>query len=231
DEAREALRTLAGAGLAEDAGGGRYRVPEAVCGAVPGQAGERDAAMRRLLDGYLAGEPVAAEALALLDRERWTEAAETLTAALRDAERDAERTGDRRAVLLARHDLGRALTGTGDLDRALELLGPLPDAFATLPEPDPMRRGAALTSLGLVQLRMRRPVTAINFFGQALELMRAEGAVERQGDLFVALADAARQRGDGAAEGAALDRAAELYEAVPSPRAGSVSDRRAALGH
>ncbi|RKS72020.1 tetratricopeptide repeat protein [Actinomadura pelletieri DSM 43383] len=183
---------------------------------------DRDAALRRDLDRHLAatvggeGEPDA-EGLALLDRERWAEARD----ALEDALRRAEHEGDPHAVLSARGDLARALIMTGDLDRAIALLGPLPDEFAALPEPDDDGRARALTALGEAYLRARRPMAAINFFGQALEIMRRRGAVERQARLFVHLADAARLRGDSAAEGAALDRAAEL-----DPEGGTMGECR-----
>ena len=191
---------------------------------------DRDAALRRALDDHLAaaaadGGEVEAEGLALLERERRAEAVEVLEEALRVAEQD----GDRRTVLLARHNLARALTLTGDTGRAIELLGPLPDEFAALPEPDPMGRARALTSLGEAHLRARRPVAAVNFFGQALEILRKENEVDQQAGMFVHLADAARQRGDRVAEGAALDRAVELYESIPSPKAAGVAERRAAL--
>ena len=166
---------------------------------------------RRALDRHLAGAVIgegemAAEGLALLEGERWAEAAETLEEGLRLAERE----GDAHTVLAARHDLARALIGSGDLDRAIELLGPLPDEFAALPEPDERARARALESLGEAHLRAHRPVAAINFFGQALEILRGLDAVAGQAAMFVRIADAARLRGDAAAERAALDRAAEL---------------------
>ncbi|WP_158581499.1 tetratricopeptide repeat protein [Actinomadura spongiicola] len=183
---------------------------------------DRDAALRRDLDRHLAataggdGEPDA-EGLALLDRERWAEARDALEDALRRAEHD----GDPHAILSARGDLARALIMTGDLDRAIALLGPLPDGFAALPEPDDDGRARALTALGEAYLRARRPMAAINFFGQALEIMRRRGAVEEQARLFVHLADAARLRGDSAAEGAALDRATHL-----DPDVGTIGECR-----
>ncbi|GGQ22084.1 tetratricopeptide (TPR) repeat protein [Actinomadura coerulea] len=169
------------------------------------------AALRRALDRHLAGTTggegaVGAEGRALLERERWAEAAEILEEALGLAERG----GDPRRVLAARHDLARALIGVGDLDRAIGLLGPLPDEFAALPEPDEHARARALESLGEAYLRAHRPVAALNFFGQALEILRGLGAVDGQAAMFVHIADAARLRGDDAAERAALDRAAEL---------------------
>ncbi|MFG2085613.1 MULTISPECIES: tetratricopeptide repeat protein [unclassified Spirillospora] len=191
---------------------------------------DRDAALHRALDGHLAaaaaGEgDIEAEGLALLERERWSEAAEVLEEGLRLAVQG----GDRHAVLVARHNLARALTRTGDTGRAIELLGPLPDEFAALPEPDQANRARALSSLGEAYLRARRPVAAINFFGQALEILRKENAVDQQAGMFVHIADAARQRGDHAAEGAALDRAVELYESIPSPEAAPLAERRATL--
>lgn len=169
------------------------------------------AALRRALDRHLAGttageREVGAEGPALLERERWAEAAEMLEEALGLAERG----GDPRAVLAARHDLARALIGVGDLDRAIGLLGPLPDEFAALPEPDEHARARALESLGEAYLRAHRPVAALNFFGQALEILRRLEAVDGQAAMFVHIAGAARLRGDEAAERAALHRAAEL---------------------
>lgn len=232
--ARRLLDALAARGLVTEAGG-RFRLP----GPVRARARElarhedseadRDAALRRALDHHLAatasGETgIEAEGLALLDRERWTEAAGVLEEGLRRAERE----GDHRAVLRARLDLGRALTRAGDTGRAAELLGPLPDGFAALPAPDQPARAAALAALGEAYLRARRPVAATNFFGQALEILRTENDVGGQADMFVHIADAARQRGDGPAENAALDRAAELYESVLSPKAAMLAERRAA---
>ncbi|MEO3822457.1 tetratricopeptide repeat protein [Actinomadura sp. B10D3] len=188
---------------------------------MPANTEPEDAGPRRALDERLAataageGEPEA-EGLALLDRERWAEAAEVLEEALDRAERRAGRGGDRHEVLRARLDLARALTGTGDLDRAIGLLGPLPDEFAALPEPDENARARALSSLGAAYLRARRPVAATNFFGQALEIYRRLGAVDRQAAMFAHIAEAARLRGDGAAEKAARARAAELQEALPA---------------
>jgi tetratricopeptide (TPR) repeat protein len=191
---------------------------------------ERDAAPRRVLDHHLAGAAageaeIEAEGLALLDRERWAEAADVLEEGLRLAERD----GDHRTVLLARHNLARALLETGALDRAIRLLGPLPDEFAALSADSD--RARALTTLGEAYLRADRPVAATNFFGQALEIVRAEESAEQQGDAFVHIADAARQRGDAAAEGAALDRAIALYDSVPTPKAEAAAHRRGALSH
>jgi tetratricopeptide (TPR) repeat protein len=163
-----------------------------------------DAGTRRALDDRLAataageGEPEP-EGLALLDRERWAEAAELLEDDLRRAEHD----GDRHTVLRARLDLARALTRTGDLDRAIDLLGPLQDEFAALPDPDDDSRARALSSLGEAYLRAHRPVAATNFFGQALEIYRRLGAADRQAAMFAHIADAARLRGDHAAERAA----------------------------
>jgi tetratricopeptide (TPR) repeat protein len=230
--ARDLLGTLAGRGLVAGAAGGRYRLPGPVRDYARERAvredgeEERDAALRRVLDHYLAGAGEAdleAEGLALLHRERWAEAAEALEEGLRIAERD----GDRRTVLLARHNLGRALVETGDLDRAIGLLGALPDEFAALSEDHD--RARALTTLGEAYLRAGRPVAATNFFGQALEIVRAEEAPEREGDAFVHLADAARQRGDAAAEGAALDRAIDLYGSVPTGKAEAAARRREGL--
>lgn len=235
-EARELLRTLAAEGFAAESAGGRFRLPGALRDYAREQAereeteADRDAALRRVLDHYLAaaatGEgELEAEGLALLERERWAEAAEALEEGLRAAERD----GDPRTILMARHNLARALTMTGALERAIELLGPLPDEFAALPEPDDYHRARALGSLGDAYLRARRPVAAINFFGQALEIMRAQDAVDQQAGMFVRIADAARLRGDHAAEGAALDRAVALYESIPSPKAAVLAERRTML--
>ncbi|TMQ90770.1 tetratricopeptide repeat protein [Actinomadura soli] len=242
-EARELLETLTARGLAAASIEGRFSLP----GPLRGYARElaereetaagRDAALRRVLDHYLAAtatggrgtasgeKELEAEGLALLERERWAEAAETLQDSLRSAEDD----GDPHTILMARHNLARALIMTEDLDRAIDLLGPLPDEFAALPEPDDHHRARALASLGEAYLRARRPVAATNFFGQALEIMRRLDAVGQQAVMFVHIADAARQRGDHAAEGAALDRAVELYESIPSPEAAPLAARRAAL--
>ena len=231
-EARRLLTVLAAAGLAAESPDGRFRLP----GALRARARERaereetraarDAALRRVLDRVLAdaGEEFAAEGLALLDRERWSEAAETLEERLRDLEDggEPERDGGRHDVMAVRLDLARAVMLAGDLDRAIGLLGLLPDGFAALPEPDQDGRARALATLGEAHLRAHRPVAAINFFGQALELMRRADAVDRQAGLFVNLAEAARMRGDDAAESAALDRAVDLYEAVSAQGAATM---------
>ncbi|MBE1534127.1 tetratricopeptide repeat protein [Actinomadura algeriensis] len=215
DETLERLRTLADRGLADDAGGGRYTLPGPVrvraaeLAAAEDDPDERDAALRRVLDHYLTAAPgtgLEEQGLALLERERRDEAVETLEEALRDAERG----GDHRTVLLARHNLGRALVAAGAADRAMELLGPLPEEFAALPEPDDYHRGRALLSLGEAYLRARRPVAAVNFFGQALDAMRALDAPGLQADAYAHLAEAARRRGDKAAESTALDAEAAL---------------------
>ncbi|MFC5751983.1 hypothetical protein [Actinomadura rugatobispora] len=180
----------------------------------------RDAA-RSAADGR--GEEEAAEALgrALLEQERRDEAFEVLETAVRLA----EGTGDRRALLSARRHLGGAAGDAGDQARAMELLGPLPDDFLALDPPDRYGRARALTGLGRAYVRARRPDTAINFFGQALVIMQAERAVERQAGLWCRFADAARVRRDPDAERAALAEALPLYEAVESPRAAAVSAR------
>ncbi|TDD32412.1 tetratricopeptide repeat protein [Actinomadura sp. KC06] len=246
-EARELLETLVQRGLAAASGDPSEQARFSLPGPLRGHARElaereetaagRDAALRRVLDHYLAatatggrdaagGEGVPeAEGLALLERERWAEAVETLQDGLRGAEDD----GDPHAILMARHNLARALTMTGDLDRAIDLLGPLPDEFAALPEPDDYNRARALASLGEAYLRARRPVAATNFFGQALEIMRKQDAADQEAVMFVHIADASRQRGDRAAEGAALDRAVELYESISSPKAAPLAARRATL--
>ncbi|WP_026402183.1 tetratricopeptide repeat protein [Actinomadura rifamycini] len=212
DETLAQLRALADHGLAVDAGGGRYTLPGPVRvraaehAAAEDDPGERDAALRRVLDHYLASAPgtgLEEHGLALLDRERRAEAVETLEEALRDAEHG----GDRRTVLLARHHLGRALTAAGAVDRAIELLGPLPEEFAALPDPDEYDRGRALLGLGEAYLHAGRPVAAVNFFGQALDAVRTLDAPDLEADAYAHLAEAARRRGDGTAETAAREAA------------------------
>ncbi|MFA1541237.1 hypothetical protein [Actinomadura monticuli] len=209
-EARELLETLAAQGLVT-ASGGRYRLPGPVADFARDRAAReeteagRNDALRRLLDRALGFGAAEAEPLsrALLDRERWSEAADVM----RERLDRAEDGGDPHAILVARHDLARALIRTDDLDRAIALLGPLPDEFAALPEPDDRNRVRALTTLGEAYLRARRPVAATNFFGQALEIARKHGTADEQAALFVHIADAAHQRADHAAETAALLRA------------------------
>ncbi|GAA4224770.1 hypothetical protein GCM10022254_05000 [Actinomadura meridiana] len=214
-EARDLLETLAARGLAAGSGQGRFGLPGRVRAFARERADreesetDRDDALRRVLDHHLAGAGApGTEGVVLLERERWAEAADALEESLHRAEHD----DDPHAVLAARHDLARALTRTGDLDRAIDLLGALPDEFAALPDPDDDGRVRALEGLGEAYLRADRPVAAINFFGQALELVRKRGAADEQARMFVHIADAARVRGDRAAEGAALRRAAEIHE-------------------
>ncbi|MFV2174297.1 tetratricopeptide repeat protein [Actinomadura sp. LOL_016] len=215
DETLDRLRTLVRRGLATDAGDGRFTLPGPVRVRAAEHAeaeddpGELDAALHRVLDHYLTAAPgtgLEEQGLALLERERRAEAVDTLEEALRDAERG----GDHRTVLLARHNLGRALTAHGALDRAMDLLGPLPEEFAALPEPDDYNRGRALLDLGEAYLLARRPVAAVNFFGQALETMRALDAPDLQADAYAHLAEAARQRGDETARRRAQEAAAAL---------------------
>ncbi|NKZ06371.1 tetratricopeptide repeat protein [Actinomadura latina] len=208
-EARELLAALAARGLVS-ASGDRFRLPGDVRDEARERAGrdEGEAALRRLLDHALtpatAGD--APQATALLDRERRAEAADVMAERLGEAEEG----GDPHAILRARYDLARALIGTGDLDRAIELLGPLPEEFAALPEPDHHGRARALTALGEAYLRAHRPVAATNFFGQALEILRRHGTPDEQAAMFVHIADAAHRRADHAAETAALIRATDL---------------------
>ncbi len=157
-------------------------------GRLPGD----EADLRRRLDRALTPDTAVddPQAAALLDRERWSQAAEVMREHLGRAEDD----GDQRAILVARHDLARTLIRTDDLDRAIELLGPLPDEFAALPDPDDHHRARALTTLGEAHLRARRPVAATNFFGQALEILRKHGTRDEQAAMFVHIADAAHQR-------------------------------------
>ncbi|QKW34117.1 helix-turn-helix domain-containing protein [Actinomadura sp. NAK00032] len=169
-QARGLLETLAAHGLVA-ASGDRFRLPGPVLGFARERAEHeetedgRNAALRRLLDHCLAQPPGAAEpgdlGAALLDRERWSEAAEVLGERLTEAE-------------------------------------------------DEAARARVLAALGDAYLRAHRPVAAINFFGQALDIMRRRGEVGEQAGIFVHIADAARERGDHAAEGAALGRAAVL---------------------
>lgn len=216
-EARELLAALAADELVA-ASGDRFRLPGRIRDFARDRAGrdeseaDRNDAIRRLLDHALtpatAGD---SQGAALLDRERWSEAADVMRERLGRAEDD----GDPHAILLARHDLARALIRTGAqdaLDRAIALLGPLPDEFAALPEPDDHQRARALTTLGEAYLRAHRPVAATNFFGQALEIVRRHGTPGEQAALFVHMADAAHQRADHAAETAALIRATELVQ-------------------
>lgn len=208
-EARALLETLAARGLVT-ASGDRFRLPGDVRDKARARAGrdESEAALRRLLDHALTPATAGDDSLAaaLLDRERRSEAADVMRERLDQAEAD----GDRHAILRARLDLARALTETGALDRAIELLGPLPDEFAALPEPDNQARARALTALGEAYLRANRPVAATNFFGQALEILRRDGTPEEQAAMFVHIADAAHQRADHAAETAALIQAGDL---------------------
>jgi tetratricopeptide (TPR) repeat protein len=141
--------------------------------------------------------------------------------------RNAERGGDPREVLLARHRLGEALASAGDPDRAVELLEPLPYAFLALDEPDDHRRALALISLGEAYLRRRRPDTAINFFGQALEIMRAEQASGEQARVWLRFAAAARIRRDPDAERASLDRALACEDSPDEPEAEAAVERLA----
>jgi tetratricopeptide (TPR) repeat protein len=179
-----------------------------VCANFEDASPDDEADLRRRLDRALTPETAVddPEAAALLDRERWSEAAEVM----RERLDRAEDGGDPREILPARHDLARALIRTDDLDRAIELLGPLPEEFAALPEPDDHHRARALTTLGEAYLRARRPVAATNFFGQALEILRKHGTRDEQAAVFVRIADAAHQRADHAAETAALIRATDL---------------------
>ncbi|MFB4310747.1 hypothetical protein [Actinomadura sp. GTD37] len=209
-EARELLEALAAAGLA-GASGGRFRLPGPVRVLARERAGHdeseagRIAALRRLLDHSLAtaSEGDESPARGLLDRERWAEAADVM----RERLDRAESGGDPHAVLVSRLDLARALIRTDALERAIALLGPLPDEFAALPDPDDRNRARALTALGEAYLRARRPVAATNFFGQALEILRRHGTPDEQAAMFAHIADAAHQRADHAAETAALLRA------------------------
>ncbi|MFC6878264.1 MULTISPECIES: tetratricopeptide repeat protein [Actinomadura] len=157
---------------------------------------------------HKAGEAAANEALGLVlaRRGRWREAVEALEAAVALAEEG----GDARAVLLVRHALGRAVCGSGDHERAIGLLQPLPNEFLALDRPDPYNRGRVLTSLGEAYLRTGRPETAIDFFGQAMDIMRGQDAVSRQAELWNHLADAARDRDDRDAERAARAKAEAL---------------------
>jgi tetratricopeptide (TPR) repeat protein len=230
-EARELLAALTERGLVT-ASGDRFSLPGDVRDEVRGRVGqdEAEAALRRLLDHTLtpatAGDDP--QGAALLDRERWAEAAEVMQERLDRAEQD----GDPHAILVARHDLARALVKTGALDRAIDLLGPLPEEFAALPDPDHRNRARALTTLGEAYLRARRPVAATNFFGQALEILREHGTPREQAAMFVHIADAAHQRADHAAETAALIQALLTQGGdplEPPPRAGR-SSRRGAGG-
>ncbi|MFA1545158.1 hypothetical protein [Actinomadura chokoriensis] len=214
-EARELLETLAAHGLVT-ASGGRFRLAGPVRDLARERAwhdeseADRNAAARRLLDHVLDFSSAGDESRgrAFLDRERWSEAVDVLRERLDRAEAE----GDPHAILVSRHELARALIRTDALDRAIALLGPLPDEFAALPEPDDRGRAGALTTLGEAYLRARRPVAATNFFGQALEILRRHGTPDEQAALFVHIADAAGQRADHAAETAALVRATELAE-------------------
>ncbi|NEA24379.1 tetratricopeptide repeat protein [Actinomadura bangladeshensis] len=207
-EARDLLDALAAHGLVT-ASGERFRLADDVRDKAREHAGrdESEAALRRLLDHTLASAvDDDFQGVALLDRERWSEAADVM----RENLDRAEAGGDRREILRARLDLARALTETGDLDRAIGLLGQLPDEFAALPDPDGHERARALTALGEAYLRADRPVAATNFFGQALEILRKDGTPEEQAAMFVHIADAAHQRADHAAETAALLQAGDL---------------------
>ncbi|MEV5824547.1 tetratricopeptide repeat protein [Spirillospora sp. NPDC052242] len=223
DETLARLRALADRGLAVDAGGGRYTLPGPVRvraaehAAAEDDPGEREAALRRVLDHYLTSAPdtgLEEHGLALLERERRAEAVETLEEALREAERGA----DHGAVLLARLNLGRALTADGAVDRAIDLLGPLPEEFAALPEPDEYHRARALLTLGEAYLQADRPVAAVNFFGQALDALRILDAPDLEADAYAHLAEAARQRGDETAATAAREAAEHVTEEGRPPR-------------
>lgn len=158
--------------------------------------------------GHRQGEGLANEALGLvlMQRGRWREAIEVLEAAVELAEEG----DDARAVLLVRHALGRAVCGAGDYERAIGVLQALPNEFLALDRPDPYNRGRVLTSLGEAYLRTGRPETAIDFFGQAMDIMRGEGVASRQAELWNHLADAARDRDDRDAERAARAKSEEL---------------------
>lgn len=208
--ARELLDALTARGLVTESAG-RFRLPGPVRDFARDRARhedtDRDAALHRLLDHHLtSGREVGAEGLTLLDRERWAEAAEVLEEKLHRTEQD----GDPHAVLLGRLDLARALTRAGDTARAIALLGPLPDEFAALSVPDRTARAEALAELGEAHLHEHRPVAATNFFGQALELYRKENAPDRQAEMLLRMAEAARQRGDQAAEKAAREKAVSI---------------------
>ncbi|SNS62045.1 IclR helix-turn-helix domain-containing protein [Actinomadura meyerae] len=102
-------------------------------------------------------------------------------------------------------DLGAALLDRERWSEVAEVLGErLTEAE------DEEARARVLTGLGDAYLRAHRPVAAINFYGQALDILRRRGEVGDQAYMYVHIADAARERGDQAAEGAALGRAAAL---------------------
>jgi tetratricopeptide (TPR) repeat protein len=95
--------------------------------------------------------------------------------------------------------------------------------------PDRYRRARALIDLGEIQLRRHRPETAINMFGQALEMMRAEDASREQAEVWLRFAAAARMRRDPDAERASLERALALDGAPDEPEATAVVERLAAV--
>src|SRR5690606_41538141 len=109
-----------------------------------------------------------------------------------------------------------------------DVRGPRRVEFAACPVRVLPGGAEARVGWGGAYVQARRPGAAATFCGQALEIVRGGSDVDRQGDMFVGIADAARHRGDRAAENAALDRAAELYESVHSPKAARLAERRAA---
>jgi tetratricopeptide (TPR) repeat protein len=163
--------------------------------------------------GHRRGEATALESLGLLAlrQERYGEAVEALEENLKINE---EVGDDERATLLARHHLGRARSAAGDQDRAFELLRPLPEEFARLP--DAYNQGRALTSLGETYLRARQPPAALPLLTEALDIMRSAEAREQQADVLVLLAEAVE---DAQARRAYRAEAKALYEEIGSPRA------------
>jgi hypothetical protein len=95
--------------------------------------------------------------------------------------------------------------------------------------PDRYHRAQALLGLGEAYLRHRRPDTAINFFGQALEMMRVERAPGEQAQAWLRFAAAARVRRDPDAERASLRRALECEESPAEPEAAATVDRLASV--
>jgi tetratricopeptide (TPR) repeat protein len=191
---------------------GQGRLDEAAAEFTAARAADRAAGHRR-------GEATALESLGLLGlrRSQYDQAVDALEANLEIAEELGE---DRRAILLARHHLGRARSAAGDQDAAFALLRQLPDDFAELP--DVYNQARALTSLGEAWLRARQPRAAEELLGRALEIMRAEGAREQQADVLVLLAEAAGQTGDAEAQRIRRAAAKALYEEIGSPRAGEM---------
>jgi tetratricopeptide (TPR) repeat protein len=133
--------------------------------------------------------------------------------------------GRPRGVALMTRHIGEALADAGRVSEAITVLADARARFAALP--DPYNECRAATEVARACLRAGRLPDAAALLEEALQVMTRLGALEKQADIHVLLADAAESRDDSEAARQHLAAALEVYQRLGPADAGVIRERYA----